>query len=72
MKQQSMVAMMAVLLGSASAVAAQPAPTAPVPTTGGQVVGVNGISTVGNTTNWSPKVLEGGFAQVTTRWGCGT
>jgi len=72
MKQQSMVAMMAVLLGSASAVAAQPAPTAPVPTTGGQVVGVNGISTVGNTTNWSPKVLEGGFAQVTDRWGCGT
>jgi hypothetical protein len=72
MKQQTMVAMMAVLLGSASRVAAQPAPTSPVPTTGGQVVGVNGISTVGNTTDWSAKTLGNVQAQVTTKYGCGT
>lgn len=72
MKQQTVFAMMAALLGSGSGMAAQPAPTAPVPATGGQVVGVNGISTVGNPNNWSAKVLEGGMAQVTTRYGCGT
>jgi hypothetical protein len=74
MKQHIWAGMVAALalFANASAGVAQLAPVAPVPTTAGQVVGVNGISTVGNPTNWSPKVLGGAFAQVTTTYGCGT
>ena len=32
----------------------------------GQVVGINGTSTLGNTTNWNPDIQAGAFAQVTT------
>lgn len=72
MTKQLMIAMTATLLINGASVEAQIAPTAPVPTTGGQVVGYNGISTLGNTTDWSAKILEGGYAQVTTTYGCGT
>lgn len=32
----------------------------------GQVVGTNGVSTLGNSTNWNPDIQAGAFAQVTT------
>ncbi|MEN9509480.1 MAG: hypothetical protein RLZZ621_2043 [Gemmatimonadota bacterium] len=69
MTKQLTIAMAAVLAMTAAPLTAQ---TSPVPTTGGQVVGVNGISTLGNTTNWSPKILGPATAQVTTTYPCGT